>query len=129
MLLNILTRYLDNIEHSILRVENAYIEHYEEEIFGGNRANLRIRIRFSNGYLLELNEAVLVEKEEIQHLHYRYHFQDRDNNLIFRYDNTPHFPHPLSYPHHKHLAEQVVPTENILIPGVIEEVLHFLEAK
>jgi hypothetical protein len=81
MLHDILARYLGDIERSIARIENAYVELYEEEIFSGDRANLRIRIRFAGGNLLEINEAAAVKEEEIHQLQYRYHFQD--NNTCF----------------------------------------------
>ena len=35
---------------------------------------------------------------------YVYHYQAADGLMIFRYDNTPHFPALLSFPHHKHLS-------------------------
>ena len=41
-------------------------------------------------------------KGHIDHLLYRYHFQDKNNDLIFRYVNTPHFPGLNTYPNHKH---------------------------
>ncbi len=83
--------------------------------------NLRIRVRFLSGYLLELNEAAIVEAGHIRHLGYRYHFQNSQNNLVFRYDNTPHFPEINSFPHHKHLKDNVVAVDKPSILKVIEE--------
>nr|WP_253881088.1 MULTISPECIES: DUF6516 family protein [Microcystis] len=40
----------------------------------------------------------------MEFLDYRYHFQDEQNNLVFRYDSTPHFPNLSTFPHHKHLS-------------------------
>ncbi len=82
--------------------------------------NLRIRIRFSSGYLLELNESVVVEGE-IKHLGYRYHFQDAQNDLVFRYDNTPHFPKLKSFPDHKHTKSEVEASNKPSILDVIED--------
>jgi hypothetical protein len=48
-----------------------------------------------------LNEA-LIFQAKIEHLGYRYHLQDKNSELIFRYDNTPHFPDLPNFPHHKH---------------------------
>jgi len=62
-----------------------------------NRANLWIRDRLQSGYLLELNKAIVVESGYIRHLVYRYHLQDKQNNLVFRYDNMPHFPKVKSF--------------------------------
>ena len=122
MLHDILARYLQDIEAAIRNTEGGHIERYEEEILGSNRINVRIRIRFENGPLLELNEAVIVEADQIQHLGYRYHLQDGENRLVFRYDNTPHFPHLESAPHHKHLPSGVVPSQQPSIPQIVEEI-------
>lgn len=121
MLHEVLSRYLGDVAAAVRGLEGVYVERYEEEILAANRVNLWIRVRFPNGYLLELNEATIVEEESIRHLGYRYHLQDKQNNLIFRYDNTPHFPEVKSFPHHKHLQESVVATKEPSILQVIEE--------
>jgi len=38
---------------------------------------------------------------------YVYHYQAADGAMIFRYDNTPHFPMLSSFPHHKHLSDGI----------------------
>ena len=58
-----------------------------------NRANLRIRVRFQSGYLLELNEAIVVESGHIRHPGYRYHLQDRQN--IFSFDTITRLIFPI----------------------------------
>ncbi|NOY59593.1 MAG: hypothetical protein GXO75_11795 [Calditrichaeota bacterium] len=122
MLLETLSNYLAEVEKDLQSLKNYHIEKYEEEILTSTRANLRIRIRFSDGHLLELNEAVTIDSGKLEHLSYRYHFQDKNNSLIFRYDNTPHFNNLESFPHHKHLAKEVIATEKPAIAAVIEEV-------
>jgi hypothetical protein len=94
---------------------------YEEEILSFSRTNVRIRVRFRSGHLLELNEAVIVKVNQIVHLGYRYHFQDEQHHLVFRYDDTPHFPDLPTFPHHKHLAETVLATSKPDILDVIKE--------
>ena len=121
MLHNLLSRYLDEIEAEIRKLEDVYVERYEEEILASDRINLRIRVRFKAGNLFELNEAVIVEDDQLERLNYRYHFQDRQNNLIFRYDNTPHFPNLENFPHHKHLRDGIMSSEEPTVVGVIEE--------
>ena len=123
MLLDILSRYLEGVELIVNGLKHAYVERYEEEILTDDRVNLRIRIRFTNGYLLELTEAVKAEKLMINHLNYRYHFQDDHNNLVFRYDNTPHFPDIESFPHHKHTQRVVLPGARPAISDVVAEAL------
>jgi len=74
MLLDLLSQYLGDVAAVVRKLEDVKVERYEEEILAANRVNLRIRIRFLSGYLLELNESVIVEAEHIRHLGYRYHF-------------------------------------------------------
>ena len=121
MLHEILTQYFANIEGSIRNLVSANVERYEEEILTSSRAILRIRVRFLSGHLLEVNEAIVIEADQLKHLDYRYHFQDQQNNLIFRYDNTPHFPGMESFPHHKHLENKVEDSDGPLILNVIKE--------
>jgi hypothetical protein len=121
MLHDILSQYFGDIEDSIRRLERANVERYEEEVLTTSRANLRIRVRFLSGHLLEVNEAIVIEADQIKHLGYRYHFQDQQNNLIFRYDNTPHFPDLKSFPHHKHVKNKVEESDEPLILYVIKE--------
>ena len=66
MLLDLLSQYLNKVEIIVQKLKDVYIECYEEEIIAENRINLRIRIRFKTGYLLELNEAIIVEVDVIQ---------------------------------------------------------------
>jgi hypothetical protein len=121
MLFDFLSQYLGDVEAAVRKLKGVYVERYEEEIVAANRVNLRIRVRFLSGYMLEVNEAVIGEAGHVRHLGYRYHFQDGQNNLVFRYDNTPHFPGLENFPHHKHLPDKVAAAEQPSILKVIEE--------
>ena len=121
MLLDLLSEHLGAVEAIVRKLEGVYVERYEEEIIADNRVNLRIRVRFNSGYLLELNEAIIAEEATIIRLYYRYHFQDEKNNLVFRYDNAPHFSGFVNFPHHKHLPDKVTDTLESSILKVIEE--------
>jgi hypothetical protein len=125
MLPNHLSKYLESVEDAIGKLEDAYVERYEEEILTAYRVNLRIRIRFQTGHMLELNEAIISEKNQIMHIGYRYHFHDRKNSMVFRYDNTPHFPELDTYPHHKHISKKVIAVDQPTIFAVIEEATLF----
>ena len=127
MLLDDLSQYLKQAEAAIRDLKNVYVERYEEEIIAINRVNLRIRIRFQTGHMLEVNEAIINVDGLQTHLGYRYHFQDEQNNLVFRYDNTPHFPRLDNFPHHKHLPTEVIDTAEPSIFQVIEEVRNFAQ--
>lgn len=121
MLHDALQRYLASVETAIKSLRDVYIEDYEEEILTLDRVDLRIRIRFLSGELLEVNEAVIYADNNVVHLNYRYHFQDEKNRLIFRYDNSPHHPEAPSFPHHKHTRDEVVSTEKPTIQQALQE--------
>jgi len=119
-------KYLKDTELAFGGLSTGYIERYEEEILTPERVNLRIRVRFSNGQMLERNEAIIVENGYLEHLGYRYHFQGRDNDLIFRYDNTPHFPGLETFPNHRHLPDKVLAANRPSVLEVLEEVNRLL---
>ncbi len=117
----LLADYLAEVEQALSELPDVYIESYDEEILTPERANLRVRLRFADGRLLEINEAVAVEADALVPLGYRYHCQDGRNRLIFRYDNTPHFPNLASFPHHKHLPNGVIATNKPTVLQVLRK--------
>ena len=114
--------YLQRAERAVVGCQDAYVEHYLEESLTPERVNLRVRIRFNTGHLFEVSEAIIGDGDGLEFLDYRYHFQDENNNLIFRYDSTPHFPELSSFPHHKHLPAAVVPSDKPDIEQVFREI-------
>ncbi|MEA2059480.1 MAG: DUF6516 family protein [Thermodesulfobacteriota bacterium] len=128
MLHDMLSKYLNSIEVYVRKLDKVYVERYEEEIITNTRVNLRIRIRFMTGSLLEINEAVVAKSDSIIHLNYRYHFQDGNNNLVFRYDNAPHFPKFVNFPNHRHGPDDVSDASKPSIEEIIEEAV-FTEKK
>jgi hypothetical protein len=121
MLHRLLEEYIQQIEDALQSLTGTYVEKFEEEILSPKRLNLRLRIRFKSESTLEINETVVVDGEAISPLGYRYHFQDADNRLLFRYDNTPHFREIDTFPHHKHYQNTVVRTEKPSIRAAILE--------
>ena len=121
MLLKPLTEYFQQVQNAVGQIQDAYVELYEEEVLSPSRINLKIQVRFLTQAFLEISEAIFLEKGKIRHLGYRYHLQDVDNNLIFRYDNTPHYPDLEYFPEHKHLLSEVLPAKRPSIWEVLGE--------
>ena len=126
MLPKILSDYLNHIEQAIIHDNNLYVERYQEEILTQQRVNLRIRLRLHQTHLLEINEAIIITNNQLEFLDYRYHFQDQENHLVFRYDSTPHFPNLSTFPHHKHLPDDVISSQKPDLTQVLKEALDFL---
>ena len=118
--------YFEQIDTLLGSYPDAYTEQYNATILSDRRANLKLRLRFYFKYLLSISEALVIVEDQITAIDYRYHFQDEQNNLIFRYDNTPHFPDLSSFPHHKHLPNQVIASEQPNIAIALQNVTDFL---
>ena len=76
-------------------------------------------IMFRTGWILELDEILTQERTQIKKLKYRYHVMDKSKDLIFRYDNVPHFPEIKTHPDHKHTKDRVIESQ---APGLLEVV-------
>ena len=88
---------------------------------------VRLNILFDNGYRLHVFEYVRVEGCRVERLKYRYHFEDDEGRLLFRYDNAPHHRGLETFPHHKHLSDgRVVAATPPSLREVFEEALMLL---
>ncbi|MEW6606085.1 MAG: DUF6516 family protein [bacterium] len=65
---------------------------------------MKIRLYFIDGSELHSMEFIEI-KEEPEKYKYRYHYQ-KDNKIIFRYDDAPHHHELINFPHHKHIGEE-----------------------
>jgi len=72
---------------------------------------LRGEVLFRDGSRLHFRELVSTDPS-VQLVSYTYQYMRADGTLIFRYDDTDHFPHLPSAPHHKHLGENEVIAAN-----------------
>ncbi len=124
---DIISAYLSRIEQQLLSLPNLYVEQFNATILTPERANLKLRIRFQCKSLLAISEAISVVDSQVTQLDYRYHFQDENNQMLFRYDNTPHFPSLETFPHHKHLPDAVIAADKPDLTQVFQEASALVE--
>jgi hypothetical protein len=82
---------------------------------------IRGSLYFVDGSSLHLREFVNVQFDVDRYM-YVYQYQRPDGTLVFRYDNTPHFPGLPTFPHHKHEGSES-DVVSALSPG-LKEILH-----
>jgi Family of unknown function (DUF6516) len=82
----------------VKRVEQVRREHDAT----GRIGFMRYRLTLINDDLVELTERVEVQAGEIVVTKYRHHWQNQEGVLIKRWDNAPHYPQVVSFPHHLH---------------------------
>ena len=126
--MNAVLGYLERVQGLASGLSGVEIERYEERVLSRERGNLRIRLRFSDNSLLEISEAIHATGGAMVWLSYRYHYQQLDGSVIFRYDNTPHHPELNTHPEHKHLKETVVSASRPDLERVFEEVRAHLKS-
>lgn len=80
-------------------------------------------LRFYDGSQLSVVEQLEpVGKQTYQRVAYKFHYQNPNGELIFRYDNSPHYPHLSTFPAHKHVGATVVAAEPPDLSDVLAEI-------
>jgi len=109
-----LNRYLDLLTSIIDSRRDAELEHLVvDTIVPGQQIFIEGRLRFWDGSLLKFVEVVQQRGAVVGKLEYAYHYQDALDQMVFRYDNAPHHPEILTFPHHKHVADVRPKSESI----------------
>lgn len=62
----------------------------------------RYKLTLIDESLLELTERIVEEYGKLLWTKYRFHWQDRNNQLIKRWDNAPHHAEVDTFPYHLH---------------------------
>ncbi|OQW86976.1 MAG: hypothetical protein BWK78_09515 [Thiotrichaceae bacterium IS1] len=95
-----------------------------KKVYNTNLGFISGSVMFENSHRLDFVEVkdVTVGAK----IKYRYQYMNDHHQLIFRYDNAPHHPLLLTFPHHKHLANDKVAecSEPTLVEVLLECVNH-----
>ena len=86
---------------SILKYRK-FIKDYEVKRFrvAGDSLEIVIAVKFVDGSLLYVRDYTFGRERK-----YSYHWQ-RGAELLIRWDNSPHWKHLRTYPHHKHISSE-----------------------
>lgn len=75
------------------------------------RGSIQGRLRFYDDSLLVFDETIILRNNVLEKLRYAYHYQNSSGELVFRYDNAPHYPNISTFPHHKHVGAGIHPAQ------------------
>ena len=124
-----LSRYLDRLYATIHSRREIDVEEFyflDRSAVPGHTSELFIRLRFWDGSLLQVEEALLTRMFTIIKVRYSYHYQRADDCRIFRYDNAPHYPDLPGFPEHKHEGDRVTPAPAPDLSEVLQEIDGYL---
>ncbi len=121
----LLRNYLKLFRQALEKLENyGYTESIEikEEIRPNKQAIIKAKIILVDRSVLHIKEY-LDAKYKIEKVSYAYQYQDRNGELIFRYDNAVHRP-ALRFKEHKHTKDGVIIEASLPdISDIIDEVV------
>jgi Family of unknown function (DUF6516) len=117
--------YLDSIKERFVTdpiVTSFHVIRERSTLIDGH---LRAQLVLADGSQLEFSEYVQRSPSgEIAVITYSYHWADADNQLIRRWDNTPHFPDLPGFPDHIHdgATGEVMPGQPMSIFAVLNTI-------
>jgi len=115
--LSVLTAQVDEYSRTGLITSSEIKADFRTEKIG----LIRGVIEFTDESKLLLTEYVDL-RYKLDKLTYVYHYQDKNGQLIFRYDNALHRPR-LDFKDHKHLKDKVLSCHIPELREVLEEIL------
>jgi len=116
-------------ENILLLTVSSVIEHFqivtrrEMEIDG----YLRMRAVLIDGGLLAVSIYCQLVEDTVELVGYRFHWQDRERELIKRWDNARHHPELKTFPHHMHTGGDEKVRESASV--TLSEVLRGIESE
>ena len=120
-----IAEYLRDLEKFLDSIPFRLSTNVNVENRGGIALYLRGEIEFVNGSQLHFREY-FIAIPVLRKLAYSYHYQDKDKEIIFRFDNAEHHQELETYPHHKHTENAVTPSKEMSLKEATTEALNIL---
>lgn len=118
-----LYNYLTRLYATITSRREIEIETLEIHYVTAGLALFTATLRFFDDSRLVVEEEVEEYlRQTVNKIRYKYHYQDAENRLIFRYDDVPHHPDVKTFPHHKHESEKIVAADPVDLSQVLQEI-------
>lgn len=112
--------YFAKLEQTLQSFPNILRSTLTKKQYNARQGYISGSIQFDNGCRLEFME--LKDTGRTEKVKYRYHYMDRHNACLFRYDNAPHHAEVTTFPHHKHKGEIVETSLEPTLSDVLLEI-------
>ncbi len=114
--------YVDRLETIIISRGDIEIEAMSLDVTDEDTL-FEAELQFFDGSHLSLTERLEeAPGRDILRTNYKFHYQTAAEQLIFRYDNAPHHPEIATFPHHKHIGEDVLAAQPPDLTDVLAEI-------
>ena len=103
---------------------NDLINYYEVLDFRENQHSFFLKLK-----ILFIDRSVLFASEyfSIENHNYSYHWQDENNLLLIRWDNSPYHRNIETFPHHKHKNDKIFSSEEIGLEDVLNYIFKIIK--
>jgi len=112
-----ITRIVGTIDVKIIKLVDVKIA-----IDNPETGSFKLRAIIDQKFFIDIYEFLLKGKV----IRYSYALI-KENKSVLRYDNAPHHLELRTYPHHKHVENELFPLENPSLSAFISEVKKFLD--
>ena len=123
-------RFVENIEKTIASTPIILSSNIQKQ-FGPDNETVYLK-----GSLLFIDFSVLEIAIFAAKIHntvsidkYRFHYKDKQGQMLFRYDNAPHHPEIPSYPHHKHTSNKIIQAAMPSLKDILNEITAIIITK
>ncbi len=110
--------YFKSVENTINAFPLTLFSSHKFEKVDINEGFLKIKLVLLDQSQLHIFEYIKIKNSPIVE-NYRYHWQDKNSNVIKRWDNAPHHKSIPTFPHHVHEGESVKPSQQPNINQVL----------
>ncbi|MBW8049165.1 MAG: hypothetical protein FVQ77_02265 [Cytophagales bacterium] len=119
--------YFQTVESELHSTPLVISIDFHTEVIDINFGYFKSRITFFDSSRLYLFELVKIVKDTSHIEKYRYHYQGKNNKLIKRWDNAPHFHKLTSFPDHLHIGSKVLECTKPEIKDIMLDVIKQIE--
>jgi len=110
--------YFEKVERKLEEIRVLVrTETTEFSIISSDMGIIKGRIVFIDGSVIDFRE--LVSEGEVN---YRFHYMDKDNRLIKRWDTAPHHRELTTFPFHLHTSDGVRECRKVTLINVLDQI-------
>ena len=83
-----------------------------------NGSYIKLNVLFKDNSTLYIREYISPDER-----FYSFHWQDKMKELICRWDNSIHHKKIITFPHHKHVGKETMPSREITLEEILESIV------
>jgi hypothetical protein len=119
----VIQKFIESIE-KLLAASPIILSSDIQKHFGphNNVVYIRGSILFIDSSILEISLFVKETPKAIFFDKYRFHYMNNRGDMLFRYDNAPHYPELSSFPNHKHIGNRTTPAAPPDLQTILNEI-------